>query len=49
MSQFKAVSPILAVDNVVSSAEFYRDKLGFSIFVLSEPVSLDPIAHNANE
>jgi uncharacterized glyoxalase superfamily protein PhnB len=38
MSQLKAVSPIFAVDNVVSSAEYYRDRLGFSTFVLSEPI-----------
>jgi uncharacterized glyoxalase superfamily protein PhnB len=38
VSQLKAVSPIFAVDDVVSAAEYYRDKLGFSTFVLSEPV-----------
>jgi uncharacterized glyoxalase superfamily protein PhnB len=47
MSQLKAVSPIFAVDNVVSSAEYYRDKLGFSVFVLSETVPFASVERDA--
>src|SRR4028118_583756 len=47
MSQLKAVSPIFAVDNVVSSAEYYQEKLGFSTFVLSEPVPFANVERDA--
>ena len=36
--QLKSVSPIFAVDDVAISAEYFRDKLGFSIFVLIDPI-----------
>ena len=47
MSQLKAVSPIFAVDNVESAAEYYRDRLGFSISVLSEPVPFANVERDA--
>jgi uncharacterized glyoxalase superfamily protein PhnB len=47
MSQLKTVSPIFAVDDVKSAAEYYQDKLGFSIFVLSEPVPFANVERDA--